>query len=402
MGAGIESAGDVRRADEVESQQLVERLERRRRRNSGGGRRQLGLERVAGHRRPFEDEPASPRAGRAPRRAPRRRSVGPALLRARRRAPRGRSARRGRSSGRAARGRTDCRHSPRRAPPSAASAAAPTSSRASARVSVPSSERSSTPARWARSSADASRSDSCRGRTATASSTGAAGGRWSRAPSSSTEAGSAQWTSSRISTSGRVARGAPAARGRRGGCGSARAGRAGARPESKPGERREDGRQLRPDLQAELVEALRLEPADVLVECVDEDPEREILLELRRRARQHEVTAFVRASRELREEPRLADPRLSDELDRGRRAFVELRQARSNALSSAVRPTSWCCHPGHRRLLAPDDTSGHAHPRNQGAESGCRTDAGATRERRGSIHRSVTCSTTVTTPRRTA
>ena len=35
----------------------------------------------------------------------------------------------------------------------------------------------------------------------------------------------------------------------------------------------------------------RLEPADVLVECVDEDPEREIPLELGRRPRQREVPA---------------------------------------------------------------------------------------------------------------
>ena len=111
------------------------------------------------------------------------------------------------------------------------------------------------------------------------------------------------------------------------------------RPESKP---ESEGKTVDSSVRTsgvELGEALRLEPADVLVEGVDEDPEREILLELGRRARQDEVPARVRAARKLREEARLADPRLPDELDRGRRPLVELVRARSNASSSAVRPT---------------------------------------------------------------
>ena len=136
------------------------------------------------------------------------------------------------------------------------------------------------------------------------------------------------------------------------------------------GERGEDGRKLRPDLWLELVEAPRLDAADVLVEGVDEDPERQLLLELRRRARQHEVIAFVRASRKLREEPRLADPRLADELDHGRRPLVELRQGAVERFELRSAPHELLGHLGHRRLLAPDDTSGQAareiRVRNQG------------------------------------
>ena len=67
---------------------------------------------------------------------------------------------------------------------------------------------SSAPPRCARSSAAASRSGTWRGRTASAISTGAAGGRRSSAPSSSSEPESAQCRSSSTSTSGRV-RGEP-------------------------------------------------------------------------------------------------------------------------------------------------------------------------------------------------
>ena len=50
------AAGDVGLADEVESQQLVQRVERRGLGNRRGGRRKLGLERVAGHRSALQYE----------------------------------------------------------------------------------------------------------------------------------------------------------------------------------------------------------------------------------------------------------------------------------------------------------------------------------------------------------
>ncbi len=55
----------------------------------------------------------------------------------------------------------------------------------------------------------------------------------------------------------------------------------------------------------------RRQPAHVLVERVDEDPERQLVLELRRAAGQHEATAPVGDPPELGEQPRLADPGLA-------------------------------------------------------------------------------------------
>src|SRR3954464_13975885 len=48
---------------------------------------------------------------------------------------------------------------------------------------------------------------------------------------------------------------------------------------SKSGQRREDGRELRPNVVVEGVEPERVEAMDVLVERVDEYPERQVALE---------------------------------------------------------------------------------------------------------------------------
>ena len=55
---------------------------------------------------------------------------------------------------------------------------------------------------------------------------------------------------------------------------------------------------------------------DVFVERVDEDPERQVELELTGPARKDEVRARVCTGGELGEEARLADPWLADELER--------------------------------------------------------------------------------------
>ena len=66
---------------------------------------------------------------------------------------------------------------------------------------------------------------------------------------------------------------------------------------------------------------------DVLVERVDEHPERQVALELGRAAREHDVAALVRAGGELGQQPRLADPRLADQLERSRTPALELARA---------------------------------------------------------------------------
>jgi hypothetical protein len=74
------------------------------------------------------------------------------------------------------------------------------------------------------------------------------------------------------------------------------------------GDRREDMGELGAHLLAETGESLRVDALDVLVEGVDEDPEREVAFELGARSSQDDVPPGIGASGELRDEPGLADP----------------------------------------------------------------------------------------------
>ena len=78
------------------------------------------------------------------------------------------------------------------------------------------------------------------------------------------------------------------------------------------------------ELAVERLEHGGREAAHVLVERVDEDPERQVALELGRAARQHEAAAVVGHRLELRQQPRLADARLAHELDRARAALERI------------------------------------------------------------------------------
>ena len=80
--------------------------------------------------------------------------------------------------------------------------------------------------------------------------------------------------------------------------------------------------QLRPSLAVETPEAPWVEAFGVLVEGVDEDRERQVSLELRSRAGEHEQPPRVRPRGELGEQTGLPDPRLPDELDRS--GLIEL------------------------------------------------------------------------------
>ena len=92
--------------------------------------------------------------------------------------------------------------------------------------------------------------------------------------------------------------------------------RPGRRPE--PGECGQNDRQLGSDVVVERIEAARLEPRHVLVERIDEHPERQVSLELRGRPVEDERPTRVSTSRELTEEARLADARLAHQRERGR------------------------------------------------------------------------------------
>ncbi len=92
----------------------------------------------------------------------------------------------------------------------------------------------------------------------------------------------------------------------------------------EPRLRREHERERTADLVVERIAATRLEALQVLVDCIDEDPEGQVALELRRGSREHEVTACVRARDQLREKPALADSGLAHQLEHSGTRAIQL------------------------------------------------------------------------------
>jgi hypothetical protein len=128
-----------------------------------------------------------------------------------------------------------------------------------------------------------------------------------------------------------------------------------------PGKRRQDVRELAEHLVAECGRAARVEAADVVVERVDEDPEGQVVLELRRAARQDEPSARIRQRRQLAQQSRLADPRIADDLEHaglpapqiGERAVhgVELGGAPDDLLKPLRHLVSWRAYTGDKDLI---------------------------------------------------
>ena len=138
---------------------------------------------------------------------------------------------------------------------------------------------------------------------------------------------------------------------------------------------------------------MRVEAVDVLVERVDEDPERQVELELAGPAREDEVRACVCAGGQLGEEARLADSRLADELERRGSPLADLGEEtvdRAELRSAA----------DEMGRQVPSVASGSTldqgrRSRNQGGRSGWPPDVG--RRRRGRVGPCpATCSTTTT------
>ena len=73
-----------------------------------------------------------------------------------------------------------------------------------------------------------------------------------------------------------------------------------------------------------MLQATRVEPTQVLVECIDENRERKVSLELRRGSRKDEPALRIGATGELCEQAALPDPGLADELDRSGVAAIDL------------------------------------------------------------------------------
>ena len=88
-------------------------------------------------------------------------------------------------------------------------------------------------------------------------------------------------------------------------------------------DRRQHVRDLAERLVAQARQHPRVEARDVLVERVDEDPERQVALELGRAAVQDDAATGGRARVQLRQQPRLADARLALDQQRRRLAALE-------------------------------------------------------------------------------
>ena len=82
------------------------------------------------------------------------------------------------------------------------------------------------------------------------------------------------------------------------------------------GQRREQLRELDTDVFVEVRQSSRLDARQVLVQRIDEDPERQVAFEVGARSAEDDVPAAVGAGGELGEQPRLADAGCSDDLDR--------------------------------------------------------------------------------------
>jgi hypothetical protein len=90
---------------------------------------------------------------------------------------------------------------------------------------------------------------------------------------------------------------------------------------------REDVAELRAIGLVQRGQAAELQSLEVLVERIDEDPERELTLELRRAPRQHGPPLRVRTSGELPEQTGLPDTRFPGQLDGPAPPFMELVQS---------------------------------------------------------------------------
>ena len=92
---------------------------------------------------------------------------------------------------------------------------------------------------------------------------------------------------------------------------------------AEPRKRWEHVRELGARRLVELIQPSWVEPLGVLVERIDEDPERQVALELGRGAGEHELAARFGAIGELGQQPGLADAGLADDRDCGGGAVVQ-------------------------------------------------------------------------------
>ena len=127
---------------------------------------------------------------------------------------------------------------------------------------------------------------------------------------------------------------------------------AGERPE-----RRKDVRELRSDLVVECSEPLRVQAAEVFIERIDEDGERQVVLEFRRRPAKNEMPTDLGAFNELSKKTSLADPRFARHLDRAGVASIELIEEPLERFELVGTSDQVLAHQGHAALSGPTRAS---------------------------------------------
>ena len=101
---------------------------------------------------------------------------------------------------------------------------------------------------------------------------------------------------------------------------------------------RDDLGELVHELGAPRLVEVELLRGDVRIERVDPDAERQVALELRRRAGEHEEAALLGAAAQLGEQVRLADARLALDRDAGRRPGRQRVERRVELLELGLAP----------------------------------------------------------------
>ena len=113
-------------------------------------------------------------------------------------------------------------------------------------------------------------------------------------------------------------------------------------------ERREDAREVGERLGLEGIQPPLLQCLEVLVERVDEHPERQVRLQLRAAAGEHDVAERVAAAGKLAEQARLPHSRLAAELQRTKLPPLEVGERISDHAEFSGTPDELVGRLGHR------------------------------------------------------
>ena len=128
-------------------------------------------------------------------------------------------------------------------------------------------------------------------------------------------------------------------------------------------------RELAAHLVAQRRDEPRVQPGDVLVERVDEDPERQVALQLGRAAAEDRAAAGVGALGQLGQQAGLADPRLALDHERSRPTVAQLAEGAIDRFQFGGAPDEVVGDLGHgeRELPAEHNPATQIRVRDRGA-----------------------------------